>query len=132
MIIVFSLLRPLGQLDLRMRYLLERDLLEDMGNAVEPRPPLIVRTDDVPGGVPAARFLQHCVPRPRVVGTALECLETQRPNFPLPPRIVDARKNPPFLLLLADLQPDLDQEDARIHDVFFDLRAILEKMAGLL
>ena len=64
MIIVFSLVRPIGQLDLRMRYLLEGDLLEDMGNAVEPRPALIVGMDDVPGCVPTARFSQHRVSRP--------------------------------------------------------------------
>src|SRR5262249_28469120 len=132
MIIVFSLLRPLGQLDLHMRYLLERDLVEDMGNAVEPRPPLIVRMDDVPGGVPAARSLQHCVARPRVVVPPPECHEFHRANFPLPRRFADARRKPPFLLFLADLQPDLDQSNASINDVFFDLRAKLEKMAGLL
>jgi len=39
----------------------------------------------------------------------------------LPKRIADARLEASLLLVLADLQPDLDQSNPAVHDVFLDL-----------
>ena len=71
--------------------------------------------------------LEHHVTRPGIRIPAPERLEIHRAQFPLPKRIVDARLEAPFLLVLADLQPDLDQSNSGIHDVFFDLGTQIEE-----
>ena len=75
---------------------------------------------------------QHQVARPRELVPALVGFEIHRAQLPLPDRIVDARHEAPFLLLLADLEPDLDQPDAAIDDELLDDRAELEEALVLL
>jgi hypothetical protein len=51
LIVVFSLVRALGQLDLGPHYFPDRDFVEDVGNAIEPRSPLVIGAHDEPGRV---------------------------------------------------------------------------------
>src|SRR6516162_7856011 len=81
----------------------------------------------IPRRVLAASRLEHHVARPGIVIPPSVRLEIHPAQFPLPTRIVDARLESPFLLVLADLQPDLDQSNPAIHDVFLDLGTQIEE-----
>src|SRR6516165_10949002 len=83
--------------------------------------------NDMPRCVLAAGRLEHHVTRPGIVIPAPVRLEIHRAQFPLPKRIVDARLESPFLLVLADLQPDFDQPNPAIHDVFLYGRTQVEE-----
>jgi len=76
--------------------------------------------NDMPRCVFAASRLEHHVACPRIVIPASVRLKVHRAQFPLPKRIVYARLESPFLLILADLQPDLDQPDPAVHYVFLN------------
>src|SRR5262249_30504450 len=132
LIVVFALIRSFRQLDLRPLHFLVWNQSQDMRDAIESRAPLVVRMNDVPRSVFAVGFLEHHGAGARVVVPAPERLETHRAQFPLPQWVIDARGKAPLLLVLADLEPDLDQQDPRIDDVFFDLRYDLEKHPVLL
>jgi hypothetical protein len=45
----------------------------------------------------------------------------------LPRGVIDPRPEAPLLFFLADLQPELDQDDPGVDDIFFDLRAQLKE-----
>jgi hypothetical protein len=53
--------------------------------------------------------------------------QIHRAELPLPQRVVDAREKALLLLLLADLQPEFDENDASVGDVFLDFRTDLRK-----
>ena len=61
--------------------------------------------------------LEHPVARARVVVPALARRQIHRAELPLPQRVVDARLEPPLLLVVADFEPELDQDDAAVDDV---------------
>src|SRR6202007_2137317 len=69
----------------------------------------------------------HHVARPGVVVPALIRLDIHRAELPLPQRIVDPRLKASLLLRLADLEPQLDQDDAPVDDVPLHSRAELEE-----
>src|SRR6516165_244130 len=83
--------------------------------------------NDMPRCVFAARRLEHHVARPRIVIPAAVRLKVHRAQFPLPKRIVYARLESPFLLVLADLQPDLDQPNPAVHYVFLNRGTQIEE-----
>src|SRR6516165_8052463 len=87
--------------------------------------------DHVPRRVLGVSRPEHHVTRPGIGIPASKRLEIHRAQFPLPERIVDARLKTPFLLVLADLQPDLDQLNPSIHDVFLDLGTYVEEVLVL-
>src|SRR6516164_88498 len=132
LIVVLALIRSFRQLDFGPLHFLVWNQSQDMRDAIEPRAPLVIGMNDVPRRVPAVGFVQHHVAGARISIPAPERLEIHRAQFPLPQWVIDARGKPPLLLVLADLEPDLDQHDPRIDDVFFDLRYDLEKHPVLL
>ena len=67
--------------------------------------------------------LEHRVARARVLVPLGARRQVHRAELPLPQRIVDARLEPPLLLLVADLEPELDEDDAAVDDVLLELRA---------
>ena len=99
---------------------------------VEARALLVVGPDDVPGRDARVGRLEHRVARARVVVPLGARRQVHRAQLPLPQRIVDARLESPLLLLVADFEPELDQDDAALDDVLFELRAELEKALVLL
>src|ERR1700716_2271919 len=88
--------------------------------------------DDVPGRVIGVGMLEHHVARPRVVVPAPVGLDVHGAQLPLADRIVDSRLEAFLLLLLADLQPDLDEPDAAVDDELLDERTELKKALVLL
>src|SRR4029077_13898818 len=50
-------------------------------------------------------------------------LDIHRAQLPLPDRIVDPGPEPSLLLVHPYLEPEFDQDDAAVHNIFFDLRA---------
>src|SRR5262249_28764652 len=124
--------RSLGQLDFRVLYSLERDRIQDVRDAVEARPPFVVGAHDVPRRELAVRRPQHQVTGPGIGVPAPIRFEVHRTELPLSHRVVDAGQEAPFLLVLADLEPDLDQLDAGLHDIFLHLRTELQEATMLL
>src|SRR6185369_8347100 len=66
LVVIRALATALGQADLGPRQLLVGDLLEQVPDAVQPRPLLVVAPQDVPRRVLAVGGLEHLVPGPRV------------------------------------------------------------------
>src|SRR5271165_1307202 len=58
--------------------------------------------------------------------------QIHRAQLPLPQWVLDARLKATLLLLVADFQPEFDELDAGIDDVFLDAGADLEKALVLL
>src|SRR5271165_903334 len=58
--------------------------------------------------------------------------QIHRAQLPLPQWVLDARLKASLLLLVADFQPEFDELDAGIDDVFLDTGADLEKALVLL
>src|SRR5437764_13110452 len=94
-----------------------------MCNAVQPRPALVVRANDIPWRVFRAGGLEHQVARPRVVVPPTVGLRVHRTKLPLPQRIVDPGPEAALLLDHPDFEPELDQDDAALDDVFLHLGA---------
>src|SRR5690349_15421218 len=67
LIVIRMFHRPRRQLHFRPRHLLVRNLLEQVPDAVQPRPLLVIAPQDVPWGVLAVGRLEHQVPRPRIL-----------------------------------------------------------------
>ena len=76
--------------------------------------------------------LEHGVARARVLVPLGARRQVHGAQLPLPQRIVDARPEPPLLLLVADLEPELDEDDAAVDDVLLEHRAQLEEPLVLL
>src|SRR5580693_2132396 len=88
--------------------------------------------NDVPGRVIGVGVLEHHVARPRVVVPAPVGLDIHRAQLPLADRIVYARLEALLLLLLADLEPDLDEPGSVLDEELLDDRAEFEKALVLL
>src|SRR5262245_10437907 len=80
----------------------------------------------------AVGVLQHCIAGTRVVVPAPVRLQVHRAQFPLAKRVVDAGGKPPVLFFHADLEPELDQDDATIDDFPLNSRAQLQKTLAYL
>src|SRR4030095_8064603 len=132
LVVVGALLRALGQRHLRPWHGLVGDQAQKMRKAIQARSPLVIRPHDIPGRVLRVRGLEHQVAGARVIVPALAGRQVHRTEFPLAQRVVDAGFEAALLLLVARFQPEFDQLDAAIHDVFFDLWADVEEAAMLL
>ena len=73
-----------------MLNLLVRNETQDVCNAVEARPFLVIRMNQMPRRMLAGSRFEHHVARPGIVIPAPVRLEIHRAQFPLPKRIVDA------------------------------------------
>src|SRR5262249_5508000 len=109
LIVIPAFAGSVRQLALRAPNFLVGNRSQDVRDAIEPRPPLVVGPHDMPWRVLAVRRLQHHVARARVVVPAPVRFEVHRTQLPLPERVGDASGKPPFLLVLSDLPPDFDQ-----------------------
>src|SRR5437016_6225691 len=131
-IVIPAFAGSLRQLDLRVRDFLVGNRPQDMRDAIEPPAPLVIGPHDVPRRVLAVRLLQHRVACPRVAIPAPVGFEVHRTQLPLPQRIVDPSAETPFLFVLSDLQPDFEEPDAGVYDVFFDLRDQLQEFSMII
>ncbi len=113
-----SLVERLGSVTRSLRQMLVGDRLQDVRDTVEPRAPLVIRVQDVPGRVLGVGGREHPVARPRVLVPARPRLDVHRRQLPAPQRIVDARGHAPLLLLRAHFEPQLDELDPGAHDPF--------------
>src|SRR5205085_7444156 len=93
---------------------------------------LVVGPDDVPGRMFGVRRLEHRVARARILVPPFARRQVHGTELPLPERVLDARFEPALLLLVADLEPDLDQLNAAVDDLLFEHRRDTEKPLVLL
>src|SRR5262245_66651765 len=93
---------------------------------------LIVGVRDVPGRPPGASRGEHRVPGPGVVIPAAVGPQVHGGQLPDLPRVVDPALQPPGLLLGADLQPVLQQQDPVIGHRLLDPGHELKEPLGLL
>src|SRR5713101_8942033 len=98
-----------------------------MRNAIQPGPLLVIRVNDVPGCVLAVGRFQHAIACARVVVPAAEGFQIHGAELPLPERVLNPRLEAAVLLLLANLQPILDEGDAAVHEIFLDGWADLQE-----
>src|SRR5262245_14142544 len=108
------------------------DQTQEMRNAVQTRAALVVRAHDVPRRLGRVGDLQHAVARPRVVVPAPPRFQVGGTQLPLPQWVLNPRLEPPFLFLVADLEPEFDQLNPTLNNVLFNLWAQLEEMTILL
>src|SRR5215207_2450051 len=95
---------------------LVRDVAQQMADDVEPSPPLVVGVRDVPGRPGGVGRTEHVVARAGVVVPPAVGLQVHPGQLPDLARVVVAALQPPRLLLRADLEPVLEQDDSRVDD----------------
>src|SRR5438132_7249788 len=127
LIVVFALAQSLGELDFVSVDFLVGNQTEQMGDAIETRPPLVIRRDDVPWCVLGIGGFQHHVPRSRIGVPASIRFDVHRTQLPLAERIFHARLEAPLLLFLTNFQPKLDQDNSRLGDVTLELGTVLDE-----
>src|SRR5260370_32551959 len=76
--------------------------------------------------------LQHQIARARIFIPAPVGFGIHRAQFPLPERIVNSGPEPLLLFIHSYLKPKLDQDDARVDDIFLNFRAQSQKAFMLL
>ena len=76
--------------------------------------------------------VEHQVAGARILEPLRARGQVHRAEFPLAERIRHARLEAALLLLVAGIQPDFDEPDAALHDVFFQLGTQFEEAGVLL
>src|SRR5262249_59062387 len=94
--------------------------------AIEPRPLLVVRLDDVPGGFRNVRAREGLLLRLRVGFPADPRLQIHWRELPLLQGIVNPHEEPELLLLVGYREPIFDQPDARADEHALELRDIVK------
>ena len=117
----------LGELDLRERLLLVRDLRQQVRDAVEPRALLVVGLDDVPRRLGDVGVDEHLVLRARVVDPVRPRVQVGLGELPSAHRVVDPGLEAALLLLVAHREPVLDQDDAVLDEQPLEDRALAEE-----
>src|SRR5215471_10090016 len=113
-------------------HLIVRDQAQEMRNTVQACAALVVRAYDVPRRLGRIGDFQHAVARPRVVVPAPPRFQVGGTQLPLPQRVLNPRLEPPFLFLVADLEPEFDQLDPGVHNVPCNIWAPVEETLILL
>src|SRR6185503_16681142 len=109
-----------------------RDEAQEVADDVEASAPLVVGLHDVPWRPRRVAGLEHVVARARVVVPAAVGLQVHRRQLPGLAPIVDAILEPARLLLHADLEPVLDEEDAGFDERLLEPRDQLEELESFL
>ena len=108
------------------------DQAQEVRDAVETCPPCIIGLDDVPGGYGRIGGLEHLISGSRVVVPASMRFQVHRAQLPDLPAVGNAVLEATVLLLLADFQPVLDQDDALPGDETLNARGMLQEFLVLL
>src|SRR5262249_9566263 len=114
------------------RHFLVGNQAQQVRNAVEAGTLLVIRSDNIPRRMFGVGRFEHHVAGAGILEPLRARGQIHRAEFPFAPRIGDARLEPAFLLLVADLQPEFDEEDATVHDVLFGYRAQFQETVMLL
>src|SRR5207245_6604264 len=120
------------QLDGLLRHFLVVDERKEVANEVEMRGTLVVGFDHVPRRLFDVAVRKHLVLRLRVVDPAGSGLQVHGAQLPALAGIVDAPQEPPLLLVIADREPVLDDDDPRAHEHALELRARAHELVVLL
>src|SRR5262245_17337422 len=104
-----------------------------MRDTVQPGSLLVIGTDDVPRRESGVGGLEHHITGARILEPFAARGLIHRAEFPLAKRIGDARLEPTPLLLVTDLQPEFDEDDAGVgNDVSLERRAQFQEFMMLL
>src|SRR4029078_10907857 len=96
--------------------LLVWDAVEQMTDEIQPRAPLVVGGDDVPGRRWRVGGPHYAIVGRRVVPPAPHRFSVHRAQLPVFHRVLDPRFKPAPLLVLADIEKVLAQDDAVVDD----------------
>ncbi len=88
--------------------------------------------DYVPRGLWCIGRSKQCIARARVVVPAAVRFKVHGAQFPSPHRILDAPEKSPVLLLLADLKPVFDEDNAVVSQQRFESWRHAEEIVVLL
>jgi len=111
---------------------LVRDLLEQVADEVQPHALLVLRPRHVPRRPRGVGGREHLVARLRVVVPAIVGLQVHRRELPDLAAVVDTVAQAPFLLLGADLEPVLQQDDSGLHHPLLEQRYDAQEIPCLL
>ena len=129
LVVVGSLGGPFGKFDLLPRRLLIWNHAQQVRDAVS-RARFLSSERTMCQGACRCRSPPASVAGARVVVPAAAGRQVHRAELPLAQRVLDARLETPLLFLLADLQPELDQDDPARRDVALEDRAQFEETRG--
>src|SRR5215469_4038096 len=120
------------QFDLFLANLLPRNHVEQVGNAIEPGARFVVSLNDIPRRLNGICGGKHCVPGARVVIPTAMGFQVHRAELPSAHRILDALEKAPVLLLFADFEPVLHNDDAVVLQQCFKAGAHSQECGILL
>src|SRR5690606_26066566 len=103
------------------------DRIEHGADAVEPRPPLVVRPHDRPGSMRGVRGGKHAVTRPGVVVEKMDRLVVELGELPAFERIVPALVEAVELGGPPDIEPELPQKDSFLDEEALEDRGLRKK-----
>ncbi len=105
---------------------------EQVGDDVQPRPLLVVGVGDPPRRPCGVGGGEHVVACLRVLGPALVGQQVHLGQLPDLPGVVDPALEAAGLFVGADLQPVLEEQDARVDHRLLDPRRQIKEAPGLL
>src|SRR5580692_6868534 len=105
---------------------------QQVGDHVDPGPPLIVAFHHVPRCLRHVRMQQHLVLGPAVVLPAGHRLQVHRGQLPPPHRVLQPGPETQLLLRVADREPVLAEQDAVLHQQPLEDRALVQEPGVLL
>src|SRR5437762_12778212 len=108
LVVVRRLHRTLRESDFLPGELFVRDEAQQLSDAIEARPLLVIRTKDVPRRLLRVGRLEHHVAGAGILEPPAPRGQVHRAELPLPQRVGDTGFEPTLLLRVAHLQPELD------------------------
>ena len=100
-VIIDALLGSFGQLDLFSRQFFVGNQTQQVCDAIQSRPSLVVRMQDMPGSVLRFRRVEHLITNFRVLIRPTRRWKIHRTQLPLPQGIITASLKPSLLFIVA-------------------------------
>src|SRR5262249_8329256 len=98
-----------------------------MRYAIETCPLFFIGPGDIPRGILGICGIEHLVARPGIVIPALAGRQVHGAELPLAQRVLDTRRKPAFLFLVAHLEPEFEQGNSAFYNVLLKEWTKLEK-----
>jgi hypothetical protein len=124
--------RPRRQLQPRLLHLAVGDRADQVGDHVDAGAPLVVALHHVPRRLGDVGVHEHLVLGPGVVLPPGDRLQVHGRELPAAHRVVQPGLEPDLLLLVADREPVLAQQEAVLHQQPLEDRALVQEPAVLL